>query len=114
MNAPFDFDLDRPLLSEQVADKIQAMILSESLNPGDRLPSERDLGSQLGMGAFEFIREGKFGNMVSVGDNLEIKSVPFEDLIDSHTFRTRLRYVPINGDFFKLAKALEFRRQYEE
>ena len=49
MGARFEFDLDRPLLSDQVADKIQAMILSESLNPGDRLPSERDLGAQLGV-----------------------------------------------------------------
>ena len=72
------------------------------------------LGSQLGMGAFRFIKNKTFGKMVSVGDNLEIKTVPFEDLIDAKTFRTRLRYVPIHGDFFKLAKALEFRRQYEE
>jgi GntR family transcriptional repressor for pyruvate dehydrogenase complex len=49
LSAPFDFDLDRPLLSEQVADRIQAMILSKSLSPGDRLPSERDLGAQLGV-----------------------------------------------------------------
>ncbi len=72
------------------------------------------LGSQLGAGAFRFISEGRGGNMVSVGDNLEIKAVPFEDLIDPTTFKTRLRYVPIDGDFFKLAKSLEFRRIREE
>ncbi|NLH47812.1 MAG: 6-phosphofructokinase [Myxococcales bacterium] len=71
------------------------------------------LGSQLGMGAFRFIKEGLSGNMVSVGDNLEIKNVPFESLIDPVTFRTRLRFVPIQGDFFKLAKSLEFRRLQE-
>ncbi len=68
------------------------------------------LGSQLGMGAFRFIKEGKFGSMVSVGDNLEIKRVRFETLINPKTFKTRLRFVPIDGDFFKLAKALEFRQ----
>ena len=72
------------------------------------------LGSQLGMGAFQFIKERKFGQMVSVGDNLEIKSVPFSDLIDLDTFRARLRYVPMDGDFFKLAKSLEFRRLLED
>lgn len=72
------------------------------------------LGSQLGAGAFRFIRDGKYGSMVSVGDNLELKQVPFEDLIDIVKFRTKLRYVPIDGDFFKLAKSLEFRRQREE
>ncbi len=72
------------------------------------------LGSQLGMGAFRFIRGKKFGHMVSVGDNLEIKAVPFHELIDIENFRTRLRYVPVEGDFFKLAKSLEFRRQYDD
>ncbi len=71
------------------------------------------LGSQLGMGAFKLVRECNFGSMVSVGDNMELRSVPFDDLIDPVTFRTRLRYVPINGDFFKMAKALEFRRQFD-
>jgi 6-phosphofructokinase 1 len=79
-------------------------------------PSSFDilLGSQLGMGAFRFIAHGKFGQMVSVGDNLEIKAVPFSSLIDPKAFRTKLRYVPIDGDFFKLAKSLEFRRQMED
>jgi 6-phosphofructokinase 1 len=67
------------------------------------------LGSQLGMGAFEFILHHKYGSMVSVGDNLEIKRVPFEQLIDRGTFKTRVRYVPLDGDFYKLAKSLEFR-----
>ncbi|MDP8223571.1 MAG: 6-phosphofructokinase [Candidatus Lernaella stagnicola] len=72
------------------------------------------LGSQLGAGAFRFISQRRGGNMVSVGDNLEIKAVPFSDLIDAKTFRTKVRYVPIDGDFFKLAKSLEFRRQHED
>ncbi len=70
------------------------------------------LGSQLGAGAFRFISESKYGSMVSVGDNLEIKQVPFKEIIDISKFRTKLRYVPIDGDFFKLAKSLEFRRQH--
>ncbi len=70
------------------------------------------LGSQLGMGAFRFIWGKQFGHMVSVGDNLEIKAVPFCNLIDLDSFHTRLRYVPVDGDFYKLAKSLEFRRQY--
>ncbi|RJO65186.1 MAG: 6-phosphofructokinase [Myxococcales bacterium] len=67
------------------------------------------LGSQLGMGAYQFIKAGNFAHMVSVGDNLEIKRVPFSELIDGTTFKTRVRYVPIDGDFFKLAKSLEFK-----
>ena len=78
-------------------------------------PSAYDilLGSQLGMGAFNFVRDGNLGTMVSVGDNMELRSVPFEDLIDPATFRTRVRYVPLQGDFYKMAKALEFRRRFD-
>jgi len=72
------------------------------------------LGSQLGMGAYRFVKEGWFGSMVSVGDELEVKRVPFTDLIDERTFKTRLRYVPLEGDFFKLAKSLEFRARRRE
>jgi len=67
------------------------------------------LGSQLGMGAYRAIEKGKFGHMVSVGDNLEIKFVPFDELIDPKSFKTKVRFVPTDGDFFKLAKSLEFR-----
>lgn len=72
------------------------------------------LGSQLGMGAFQFVDSGAFGNMVSVGDNLEIKKVPFDKLIDKETFKTTIRFVPLDGDFFKLAKSLEFRALTKE
>jgi len=72
------------------------------------------LGSQLGMGAFQFIEAKEFGSMVSVGDNLEIKQVPFNELIDPQTFKTALRSVPLDGDFFKLAKSLEFRKEFEK
>ncbi len=107
--------LVRELYQQRVGKKLS--IKSDKVGYTTRCaePSAFDilLGSQLGMGAFRFVSEGHAGNMVSVGDNLEIKEVPFETLIDPATFRTRIRYVPIDGDFFKLAKSLEFRRQQE-
>lgn len=76
-------------------------------------PSAYDviLGSVLGMGAYDLVRGGHFSQMVSVGDNLELKRVPFDELVDPNTFMTALRYVPIEGDFFRLAKSLEFKRR---
>lgn len=68
------------------------------------------LGSQLGRGAYKLIKEGKFGNMVSVDESMNLKSVPFGELIDPNTFKTRLRFVPAEGDFAALAKSLEYRR----
>jgi len=45
----YTFDLQRSQLYEQVAEKLQEMVLSESLVPGDRLPGERDLAKRLGI-----------------------------------------------------------------
>jgi GntR family transcriptional repressor for pyruvate dehydrogenase complex len=43
----FDFQLKRSRLSEQVVERIQALIVADSLRPGDKLPSERELAEQL-------------------------------------------------------------------
>lgn len=47
MKTTFDFPLRRDRLHEQVADRIQGLIIDESLRPGDKLPSERDLAERL-------------------------------------------------------------------
>jgi 6-phosphofructokinase 1 len=67
------------------------------------------LGSQLGLGAFRALVERCLdGCMVSVEDQLQIRYVPFAELIEPETLRTRVRFIPPDSDFFKLARALEF------
>jgi len=67
------------------------------------------LGSQLGVGAYRALAElGKSGHMVSVHDQFEIVYVPFEDLVDPVTLRTRVRLISRDSDFYKLARALEY------
>lgn len=67
------------------------------------------LGSQLGVGAFRAITEcGKAGHMVSVHDQLQLAYVPFDELIDPITMRTRVRFIDTGSDFYKLARALEY------
>lgn len=45
----FAFSLSRDNLSEQVADRIQQMIVAEALRSGDKLPAERELAERLGV-----------------------------------------------------------------
>jgi 6-phosphofructokinase len=71
------------------------------------------LGSQLGVGAYRAVVEQRGGTMVSVRDQLEIVHVPFEDLVDPATLRTRVRYVEPSSDFYKLARALEYHGEKE-
>jgi len=71
------------------------------------------LGSQLGMGAYRLVSEGRFGHMVSVGENLAISAIPFDSLIDPKTLKARVRFVPTDGDFYRLKEALEYRARTE-
>jgi 6-phosphofructokinase 1 len=66
------------------------------------------LGSMLGYGAYRLFAEGKFGHMVSVADNLDLRAIPFSDLIDAESLKTKIRLVPREGDLFRLKGALSF------
>ena len=67
------------------------------------------LGSMLGYGAARFCQEGRFGVMVSVTDDFNIKAVPFSELIDPATLYTRLRDVPRGSDLFNLKEKLSYK-----
>ena len=71
------------------------------------------LGSMLGYGAYKFYAERNFGVMVSVNDNFDLVAVPFKDLIDPATLKTRLRSVPKGSDFFTLKEKLSFGRLWQ-
>jgi 6-phosphofructokinase 1 len=67
------------------------------------------LGSQLGVGAYRaLVIECLSGHMVSVRDQLQLVYVPFGELIDPDTLRTRVRYIEKDSDFYRLARALEY------
>jgi 6-phosphofructokinase len=67
------------------------------------------LGSQLGVGAYKaLVVEGLSGHMVSVKDQLQLVYVPFGDLIDPETLRTRVRFIERDSDFYQLARSLEY------
>jgi 6-phosphofructokinase 1 len=66
------------------------------------------LGSQLGIGAYRaLVEEGLDGHMVSVAGQLDLRYVPFRDLVDPKTLRTEVRYIRPGSDFHRLARFLE-------
>ncbi len=66
------------------------------------------LGSQLGVGAFRALVEKQLdGVMVSVSGQLNLRYVPFEELVDPKTLVTKVRYVEPDSDFHHLARFLE-------
>ena len=68
------------------------------------------LGSELGVGACRaLVDEGLNGVMVSVEGQFDLRYVPFADLIDPNTLLTKLRFIERDSDFYRLARALEYR-----
>lgn len=65
------------------------------------------LTSQLGVGAYRLFEHGRFGEMVTVRDNIEIDGIPFGKLIDSKTLMVRNRNIDPHGDFYNLLRSLE-------
>lgn len=93
--------------------KITAKQIGYETRAGSPISFDVVLGSMLGYGAFKFYSEGKFGVMVSVNDNFDLVPVPFNDLIDHNTLKTRLRSVPKGSDFYTLKENLSFRRLWQ-
>jgi 6-phosphofructokinase 1 len=68
------------------------------------------LGSQLGIGAYRaLVEEGLDGHMVSVTGQLDLRYVPFRELVNPETLITEVRFVNPGSDFHRLARFLETR-----
>lgn len=68
------------------------------------------LGCQLGLGAYRAIAELRLdGHMVSVAGQLDLRYVPFRDLVNPDTLKTEVRFIGTDSDFHKLARAMETR-----
>jgi ATP-dependent phosphofructokinase / diphosphate-dependent phosphofructokinase len=68
------------------------------------------LGSQLGIGAYRaLVEENLDGHMVSVTGQLDLRYVPFRELVHPETLRTDVRYIEPGSDFHRLARFLETR-----
>jgi len=66
------------------------------------------LGSQLGVGAYRaLVEEKRDGVMVSVAGQLDLRYVPFEELVDPATLVTNVRFIPRGSDFHRLARFME-------
>jgi 6-phosphofructokinase 1 len=66
------------------------------------------LGCQLGLGAYRaIVEEGLDGHMVSTAGQLDLRYVPFKDLVNPETLKTEVRFIQQDSDFHRLARALE-------
>jgi 6-phosphofructokinase 1 len=65
------------------------------------------LGCQLGLGAYRcLVEEGLDGHMVSASGQLELRYVPFGQIIDAKTLKAEVRLIRRGSDFHRLALEL--------
>ena len=65
------------------------------------------LGCQLGLGAYRaLVEEGLDGHMVSVAGQLDLRYVPFKELVHPETLKTEVRFIDRGSDFHRLARDL--------
>ena len=65
------------------------------------------LGCQLGLGAhYALVDKGLDGHMISVAGQLDLRYVPFAEVIDPNTLRAEVRLVARGSDFHRLATQL--------
>jgi 6-phosphofructokinase len=68
------------------------------------------LGCQLGLGAYRALaEEGLDGHMVSAAGQLDLRYVPFKDLVNPDTLKTEVRFIDRGSDFHRLARAMATR-----
>jgi 6-phosphofructokinase 1 len=68
------------------------------------------LGSQLGIGAYRaLVEENLDGHMVSIEGQLDLRYVPFKELVNPQSLKTEVRFMPSGGDYHRLARFLETR-----
>ena len=113
MDQRFDFNVSRAKLPEQVADRIQGLIVADALHAGDKLPSERDLAERLGVSR-PVIREAL--QVLSVRGLAQIKpgcgtyvQEPSVQGTAAHLeLYFKLKHCPNSlGDFFEIRRLLE-------
>jgi GntR family transcriptional repressor for pyruvate dehydrogenase complex len=107
--------IKRARLYEGAVEQIKKLILENQYKPGDRLPSERELAEQLGIGRPAMREALKILNMIGlveirVGDGTYVKDISFSPYIESIVASISSRLKMEQGNFlwlFEVRKILE-------
>ncbi|MDT3779015.1 diphosphate--fructose-6-phosphate 1-phosphotransferase [Nitrospira sp. MA-1] len=83
------------------------------LRCADPIPFDMEYTRDLGYCAAQFLLDGGNGAMVSIV-NGRFTPLPFEDIVDSATGRTRVRMVDIESESYKIARAYMARLEAED
>ena len=74
---------------------------------------DRDYTRDLGVGAVETLLAGRSSVLITRQED-RIVPIPFDELMDPRTGKTRVRYVDVHTDSFRAARALQVRVERED
>jgi GntR family transcriptional repressor for pyruvate dehydrogenase complex len=99
-------------LTDEAIDKIRAMITAGELRPGDRLPSEAELGAQLGLSRSSLREAVKALSMINVldvrrGDGTYVTSLDPGLLMDAMSFAVDFQHDRSVLHFLEVRRILE-------
>ena len=109
----FELSLHRDRLYKQIADQIQGLIVARSLQPGDKLPSERELAEQLGISRTvvrEAIRTLSVRGLVKVkpGCGTYVQAFSPEAAMASIELLLKLKHTPESlGNLYEIRRMVE-------
>jgi 6-phosphofructokinase 1 len=83
------------------------------LRCADPIPFDAEYCRDLGYGAVRFLLEGGSGAMVSVQGG-RLVPIPFDDLVDRESGKTKVRLVDMNSKGFRVARAYMIRLEAED
>jgi ATP-dependent phosphofructokinase / diphosphate-dependent phosphofructokinase len=83
------------------------------LRCADPIPYDAEYCRDLGYGAIRFLLTGGSGAMVSVQGG-RLVPIPFDDLVEPASGKTKVRLVDINGEGFRVARAYMIRLEAED
>ncbi|MBI3185158.1 MAG: 6-phosphofructokinase [Myxococcales bacterium] len=87
---------------------IVAKNIGYELRCSDPIPFDMEYTRDLGYCAARYIYEGGSGAVVSIQSG-QFKPIPFQEMIDPKTGRTKVRMVDVNSDRYKIAAAYMIR-----
>ena len=109
----FELSLHRDRLYKQIADQLQGLIVARSLQPGDKLPSERELAEQLGISRTvvrEAIRTLSVRGLVKVkpGCGTYVQALSPDAAMASIELLLKLRHTPESlGNLYEIRRMVE-------
>ena len=83
------------------------------LRCADPIPFDAEYCRDLGYGAVRFLVDGGSGAMVSVQGG-RLVPIPFDDLVEPGTGKTKVRLVDVNSEGFRVARAYMIRLEADD